>query len=583
MLPTNNNHRLISNSFSTYSIDTSRAYENYLTHWTEWKNNRIQEEQRDIAFQRLVSCLQNQETNLDLSELGLTTLPEIPPGIKSINISKNNLSLISPLPASLTQLNVSYNRLIELPALPQGLKLLNASHNQLITLPTLPISLKELHVSNNQLCSLPVLPELLETLDVSCNGLAVLPPLPFSLQEISAIGNLLSELPPLPHNIHSIWAIDNMLTDIPYLPENLRNGYFDINQISHIPESILNLRNECSIDISDNPLSSHALQSLQRLTSSPDYHGPQIYFSMSDGQQNTLHRPLADAVTAWFPENKQSDVSQIWHAFEHEEHANTFSAFLDRLSDTVSARNTSGFREQVAAWLEKLSASAELRQQSFAVAADATESCEDRVALTWNNLRKTLLVHQASEGLFDNDTGALLSLGREMFRLEILEDIARDKVRTLHFVDEIEVYLAFQTMLAEKLQLSTAVKEMRFYGVSGVTANDLRTAEAMVRSREENEFKDWFSLWGPWHAVLKRTEADRWALAEEQKYEMLENEYPQRVADRLKASGLSGDADAEREAGAQVMRETEQQIYRQLTDEVLALRLPENGSQLHHS
>ncbi|ENT2226604.1 E3 ubiquitin--protein ligase, partial [Shigella sonnei] len=101
-----------------------------------------------------------------------------------------------------------------------------------------------------------------------------LPPLPFSLQEISAIGNLLSELPPLPHNIHSIWAIDNMLTDIPYLPENLRNGYFDINQISHIPESILNLRNECSIDISDNPLSSHALQSLQRLTSSPDYHGP---------------------------------------------------------------------------------------------------------------------------------------------------------------------------------------------------------------------------------------------------------------------------------------------------------------------
>ncbi|ENZ5337633.1 TPA: hypothetical protein OO345_004121, partial [Shigella flexneri] len=45
MLPTNNNHRLISNSFSTYSIDTSRAYENYLTHWTEWKNNRIQEEQ----------------------------------------------------------------------------------------------------------------------------------------------------------------------------------------------------------------------------------------------------------------------------------------------------------------------------------------------------------------------------------------------------------------------------------------------------------------------------------------------------------------------------------------------------------
>ncbi|EGK36852.1 60 kDa antigen domain protein [Shigella flexneri K-304] len=93
-------------------------------------------------------------------------------------------------------------------------------------------------------------------------------------------------------------------------------------------------------------------------------------------------------MTAWFPENKQSDVSQIWHAFEHEEHANTFSAFLDRLSDTVSARNTSGFREQVAAWLEN---SVPLRASTGSLSLlllDATESCEDRVALTWNNLGK---------------------------------------------------------------------------------------------------------------------------------------------------------------------------------------------------
>ncbi|EGJ97897.1 E3 ubiquitin-ligase ipaH9.8 domain protein [Shigella flexneri 2930-71] len=29
------------------------------------------------------------------------------------------------------------------------------------------------------------------------------------------------------------------------------------------------------------------------------------------------------------------------------------------------------------------------------------------------------------------------------------------------------------------------------------------TAEAMVRSREENEFTDWFSLWGPWHSCTE--------------------------------------------------------------------------------
>ncbi|WP_375156589.1 T3SS effector E3 ubiquitin-protein ligase IpaH9.8 (plasmid) [Shigella flexneri] len=545
MLPINNNFSLPQNSF--YNT-ISGTYADYFSAWDKWEKQALPGEERDEAVSRLKECLINNSDELRLDRLNLSSLPDN-------------------LPAQITLLNVSYNQLTNLPELPVTLKKLYSASNKLSELPVLPPALESLQVQHNELENLPALPDSLLTMNISYNEIVSLPSLPQALKNLRATRNFLTELPAFSEGNNPV----------------VREYFFDRNQISHIPESILNLRNECSIHISDNPLSSHALQALQRLTSSPDYHGPRIYFSMSDGQQNTLHRPLADAVTAWFPENKQSDVSQIWHAFEHEEHANTFSAFLDRLSDTVSARNTSGFREQVAAWLEKLSASAELRQQSFAVAADATESCEDRVALTWNNLRKTLLVHQASEGLFDNDTGALLSLGREMFRLEILEDIARDKVRTLHFVDEIEVYLAFQTMLAEKLQLSTAVKEMRFYGVSGVTANDLRTAEAMVRSREENEFKDWFSLWGPWHAVLKRTEADRWALAEEQKYEMLENEYPQRVADRLKASGLSGDADAEREAGAQVMRETEQQIYRQLTDEVLALRLPENGSQLHHS
>ncbi|EIQ55225.1 T3SS effector E3 ubiquitin-protein ligase IpaH9.8 [Shigella dysenteriae] len=545
MLPINNNFSLPQNSF--YNT-ISGTYADYFSAWDKWEKQALPGEERDEAVSRLKECLINNSDELRLDRLNLSSLPDN-------------------LPAQITLLNVSYNQLTNLPELPVTLKKLYSASNKLSELPVLPPALESLQVQHNELENLPALPDSLLTMNISYNEIVSLPSLPQALKNLRATRNFLTELPAFSEGNNPV----------------VREYFFDRNQISHIPESILNLRNECSIHISDNPLSSHALQALQRLTSSPDYHGPQIYFSMSDGQQNTLHRPLADAVTAWFPENKQSDVSQIWHAFEHEEHANTFSAFLDRLSDTVSARNTSGFREQVAAWLEKLSASAELRQQSFAVAADATESCEDRVALTWNNLRKTLLVHQASEGLFDNDTGALLSLGREMFRLEILEDIARDKVRTLHFVDEIEVYLAFQTMLAEKLQLSTAVKEMRFYGVSGVTANDLRTAEAMVRSREENEFKDWFSLWGPWHAVLKRTEADRWAQAEEQKYEMLENEYSQRVADRLKASGLSGDADAEREAGAQVMRETEQQIYRQLTDEVLALRLSENGSQLHHS
>ncbi|EKG2000721.1 T3SS effector E3 ubiquitin-protein ligase IpaH4.5, partial [Shigella flexneri] len=480
--------------------------------WDDWAREGTTTENRIQAVRLLKICLDTREPVLNLSLLKLRSLPPLPLHIRELNISNNELISLPENSPLLTELHVNGNNLNILPTLPSQLIKLNISFNRnLSCLPSLPPYLQSLSARFNSLETLPELPSTLTILRIEGNRLTVLPELPHRLQELFVSGNRLQELPEFPQSLKYLKVGENQLRRLSRLPQELLALDVSNNLLTSLPENIITLPICTNVNISGNPLSTHVLQSLQRLTSSPDYHGPRIYFSMSDGQQNTLHRPLADAVTAWFPENKQSDVSQIWHAFEHEEHANTFSAFLDRLSDTVSARNTSGFREQVAAWLEKLSASAELRQQSFAVAADATESCEDRVALTWNNLRKTLLVHQASEGLFDNDTGALLSLGREMFRLEILEDIARDKVRTLHFVDEIEVYLAFQTMLAEKLQLSTAVKEMRFYGVSGVTANDLRTAEAMVRSREENEFTDWFSLWGPWHAVLKRTEADRWA------------------------------------------------------------------------
>ncbi|EHH3981693.1 T3SS effector E3 ubiquitin-protein ligase IpaH7.8, partial [Shigella boydii] len=429
MFSVNNTHSSVSCSPSINSNSTSN--EHYLRILTEWEKNSSPGEERGIAFNRLSQCFQNQEAVLNLSDLNLTSLPELPNHISALIVENNKLTSLPKLPAFLKELNADNNRLSVIPELPESLTTLSVRSNQLENLPVLPNHLTSLFVENNRLYNLPALPEKLKFLHVYYNRLTTLPDLPDKLEILCAQRNNLVTFPQ--------FSDRNNIRQKEY--------YFHFNQITTLPESFSQLDSSYRINISGNPLSTRVLQSLQRLTSSPDYHGPQIYFSMSDGQQNTLHRPLADAVTAWFPENKQSDVSQIWHAFEHEEHANTFSAFLDRLSDTVSARNTSGFREQVAAWLEKLSASAELRQQSFAVAADATESCEDRVALTWNNLRKTLLVHQASEGLFDNDTGALLSLGREMFRLEILEDIARDKVRTLHFVDEIEVYLAFQTML----------------------------------------------------------------------------------------------------------------------------------------
>ncbi|WP_260200261.1 NEL-type E3 ubiquitin ligase domain-containing protein, partial [Candidatus Regiella insecticola] len=54
------------------------------------------------------------------------------------------------------------------------------------------------------------------------------------------------------------------------------------------------------------------------------------------------------------------------------------------------------------------------------------------------------------------------------------------------------------------MQLSSAVKKMRFLGAAGVTPDDLEIAMLNVKHRENSEFPAWLSRWSPWETVLER-------------------------------------------------------------------------------
>ncbi|EFC1642521.1 hypothetical protein FA822_23185, partial [Escherichia coli] len=137
------------------------------------------------------------------------------------------------------------------------------------------------------------MPESLEYLNVHNNRLTTLPALPATLTMVNAQSNALESLPDFP-------AENNQMR---------RTFWFQNNQITHIPESITALNEHSWVIFENNPLSDRTLQSLQQLMSSPDYHGPQIHFSMSDGQQHASVRSLPEAVAAWFPESLRSEVS----------------------------------------------------------------------------------------------------------------------------------------------------------------------------------------------------------------------------------------------------------------------------------
>ncbi|HCC8937724.1 E3 ubiquitin--protein ligase, partial [Salmonella enterica subsp. enterica serovar Dublin] len=525
--------------------------------WSAWRRAAPAEESRGRAavVQKMRACLNNGNAVLNVGESGLTTLPDC-------------------LPAHITTLVIPDNNLTSLPALPSELCKLWAYNNQLTSLPTLPSGLQELSVSDNQLASLPTLPSELYKLWAYNNRLTSLPALPSGLKELIVSGNRLTSLPVLPSELKELMVSGNRLTSLPMLPSGLLSLSVYRNQLTRLPESLIHLSSETTVNLEGNPLSERTLQALREITSAPGYSGPIIQFDMAGASAPRETRALHLAAADWLVPAREGEPAPAdrWHMFGQEDNADAFSLFLDRLSETENFIKDAGFKAQISSWLAQLAEDEALRANTFAMATEATSSCEDRVTFFLHQMKNVQLVHNAEKGQYDNDLAALVATGREMFRLGKLEQIAREKVRTLALVDEIEVWLAYQNKLKKSLGLTSVTAEMRFFDVSGVTATDLQDAELQVKAAEKSEFREWILQWGPLHRVLERKAPERVNALREKQISDYEETYRMLSDTELRPSGLVGNTDAERTIGARAMESAKKTFLdglRPLVEEML--------------
>ncbi|ECR8695190.1 E3 ubiquitin--protein ligase [Salmonella enterica] len=505
--------------------------------WSEWRKAAPAEEScgRAATVQRMRACLNNGSRELNVGESGLTTLPDC-------------------LPAHITKLIIPHNNLTRLPALPPGLRLLSVSGNPLTRLPALPSGLWSLAVNNTQLTRLPVLPPGLQLLTVTDTQLTDLPALPPGLQMLLVRNNPLTSLPELPSGLQTLWVTDSRLT--------------------HLPESLIHLSSAATVNLEGNPLSERTLQALLDITSAPDYSGPTIHFNMAGASAPREARALHLATADWLTPAREGETAPAdrWQMFGQEDNATAFSLLLDRLSETENFKKDAGFKAQISSWLTELAEDEELRARTFVMATEATSSCEDRVTFFLHQMRNVQLVHNAEKGEYDDNLAALVAAGREMFRLGKLEQIAREKVRTLALVDELEVWLAYQNKLKKPLGLTSVTAEMRFFDVSGVTVTDLQAAELQVKAAEKSEFREWILQWGPLHSVLERKAPERVNTLREKQISDYEKAYRMLSDSELKPSGLVGNTDAERIIGARAMESAKKEFLdglRPLVEEML--------------
>ncbi len=565
--------------------------------WSAWRRAAPAEESRGRAavVQKMRACLNNGNAVLNVGESGLTTLPDclpahittlvipdnnltslpaLPPELRTLEVSGNQLTSLPVLPPGLLELSIFSNPLTHLPALPSGLCKLWIFGNQLTSLPVLPAGLQELSVSDNQLASLPALPSELCKLWAYNNRLTSLPALPSGLKELIVSGNRLTSLPVLPSELKELMVSGNRLTSLPMLPSGLLSLSVYRNQLTRLPESLIHLSSETTVNLEGNPLSERTLQALREITSAPGYSGPIIRFDMAGASAPRETRALHLAAADWLVPAREGEPAPAdrWHMFGQEDNADAFSLFLDRLSETENFIKDAGFKAQISSWLAQLAEDEALRANTFAMATEATSSCEDRVTFFLHQMKNVQLVHNAEKGQYDNDLAALVATGREMFRLGKLEQIAREKVRTLALVDEIEVWLAYQNKLKKSLGLTSVTAEMRFFDVSGVTVTDLQDAELQVKAAEKSEFREWILQWGPLHRVLERKAPERVNALREKQISDYEETYRMLSDTELRPSGLVGNTDAERTIGARAMESAKKTFLdglRPLVEEML--------------
>jgi len=449
-----------------------QSHKNYLRQLHAWTTLAEPNEQREEAASIIKNWIRGRETqaSLNLDGLGLKKLP--------------------PIPRNCQELSADYNQLKVLPEhLPTSLLYLSVENNGLVALPKeLPPQLKSLHVAHNALKRFTSdLPDSLEMLDIAHNAFRFLPHhYPSHIKNVFAGHNLIEVCPK--SLLH--YPLENL--DLPH------------NRFERLPHNI-DLSPIERINLSNNPLTNQTLHAL-----ATRQNGPQISYSISDGQATFPDEPLWKAIAHLMNGRSEKTIDQqaqmysAWKAISEEPGAQDFAKLISRLASSIQA-SAPGFTAFADQWLEALAANPMLRQRTFLLASDAAANCEDRVAFTLNEMKKVRILDNIESGQYDHQISSLLNLARGMFRLNLLERVAREKTKSLASVDEIEVFLAYQVKLRQTLHLPLDVNEMRFFSASSVTKDDLKHAQFIVMQNENKEFERYFlTECSIWRSALKR-------------------------------------------------------------------------------
>ena len=338
-----------------------------------------------------------------------------------------------------------------------------------------------------------------------CTGLTALP-------ENLSVGSFLSldgctGLTALPENlsVEGYLSLDGC-TGLTALPENLSVGgslYLNgCTGLTALPNWIttMGLTSQRSIRhvYLENSGLSDALIDRMRTIRTPNM---QFHFSRSAGQPEQQFSNLEQGFAFW--RRLASSNSEMPELDLRHDQADDLVCYLGRLTGTADYQNQTSrpvLAQRVMAVMSLLAGNDRVRETALRHIHDALSSCDDRIILALDDLETLQLLTSAETLAFENrDPRELKALGLQMMRLDAVKRFARDHMKTLSWVDAIEVELAFQIGVRQQLDLPGSTQHMIFRGCANVSDQDIANAVQHVNTYcSETQLEVYLAQWAPW-------------------------------------------------------------------------------------
>lgn len=288
------------------------------------------------------------------------------------------------------------------------------------------------------------------------------------------------------NRLKTLFIYNNRLLSVPESIGNLQSlthlKLADNSQLAALPESILQLPPTCVVDINNCNFSPSVLARMREIVNNPNYIGPQFSHSMRNSFPQVKREPSMEESLKNFYRisgrnyNGLPQLNKIPH----------LRRWLHKLTWVADFKGGTQrtFVTKVIEYLERANKDDAFREVFAATISDATESCGDRVALSVLNLG---IAYKLSIIDLKNMHELYHLLNRGILALDLLQDIARQKISTLRLVDEIEVYLGYPMKLKESLNLPIDIESMLFFKFSALSSQDIENAKNSVLNSLKNE------------------------------------------------------------------------------------------------